>query len=326
MSKELRVAILGGGRMAAKHATAIRLQPGARFVAVSDPYVDDAELRSVSAPTSRLSRTRGKTAGRGEARHRAHRHAAAHPLPPRAPVPAKPAPTSMSRSRSRSARAKPPRSSISPTPDGLRACAAHQVLFQRAGQLYQTHLPMIGELIHVESYFSFKPVRRRPDGGTPLSAVDQLIDILPHPVYLLLSALEQRGGRLPDAHRARRRARGRSARGHPQRSDARDADRHACAARPVESYLRVVGSNGSVTADFILGDVVQLVRSRCLGARRHRQAVQPVAAEVLEQLRRRLPPVVPPPEELSGPRRVADPVLYERARRRAAAAQPRSRS
>ena len=46
MSKELRVAILGGGRMAAKHATAIRLQPGARLVAVSDPYVDDAELRS----------------------------------------------------------------------------------------------------------------------------------------------------------------------------------------------------------------------------------------------------------------------------------------
>ena len=34
-------------------------------------------------------------------------------------------------------------------------------------------------------------MRRRPDGGTPLSAVDQLIDILPHPVYLLLSALER---------------------------------------------------------------------------------------------------------------------------------------
>ena len=32
MSKELRVAILGGGKMAQKHGTAIRLQPGARFV------------------------------------------------------------------------------------------------------------------------------------------------------------------------------------------------------------------------------------------------------------------------------------------------------
>ncbi len=34
-----------------------------------------------------------------------------------------------------------------------RVRAAHRAPFQRAGQLYQTFLPMIGDPIHVESYF-----------------------------------------------------------------------------------------------------------------------------------------------------------------------------
>ena len=45
MTKELRVAILGGGRMAQQHATAIRLQPQARFVAVGDPYLSAEEIK-----------------------------------------------------------------------------------------------------------------------------------------------------------------------------------------------------------------------------------------------------------------------------------------
>ena len=45
MTKELRVAILGGGRMAQQHATAIRLQPQARFVAVGDPYLSSEEIK-----------------------------------------------------------------------------------------------------------------------------------------------------------------------------------------------------------------------------------------------------------------------------------------
>ena len=46
MGKTLRVAILGGGRMAQKHATAIRLQPGAGLVAVADPYLSEEEIQA----------------------------------------------------------------------------------------------------------------------------------------------------------------------------------------------------------------------------------------------------------------------------------------
>ena len=56
MTKELRVAILGGGRMAQQHATAIRLQPQARFVAVGDPYLSSDEIRERFGTTDMLVR------------------------------------------------------------------------------------------------------------------------------------------------------------------------------------------------------------------------------------------------------------------------------
>jgi predicted dehydrogenase len=190
MGGELRIAILGGGKMAQKHATAVRLQPGAKLVAVSDPYLTTEEIQGrfgsdiagfndvgtllaniqpdivhvVTPPQTHFDLARTCLQG----------GASVYVEKPFA-LSQREATEILDLAESR----------------GLLACAAHQVLFQRAGQLYQTHLPMIGDLIHVESYFSFKPVRRRPDGGTPLSAVEQLIDILPHPVYLMLSALER---------------------------------------------------------------------------------------------------------------------------------------
>jgi predicted dehydrogenase/nucleoside-diphosphate-sugar epimerase len=255
MGKELRVAILGGGRMAQKHAVAIRLQPGTRLVAVADPYLAEAEIKArfgsdvegfrdialmleqarpdivhiVTPPHTHFPLARQCLA----------RGVSVYVEKPFAPT-AQEAAELIELAESKNA----------------RVCAAHQILYQRAGQEYQRHLPMIGELMHVESYFSFKPVRRRPDGGTPLSAIDQLIDILPHPVYLLMSALE---------HDERNTAQLAALAVAPE-GEVRAVIRHGATlatlvvslrARPIESYLRAVGTNGSVTADFILGDVVK---------------------------------------------------------------------
>lgn len=255
MSKELRVAILGGGRMAQQHATAIRLQSGARFVAVGDPYLTSDEIKArfgadvagfdsaerllaeakpdivhiVSPPATHFSLAKLCLLN----------GASVYVEKPFAPT-AREAAELIDLAEARN----------------LRVCAAHQVLFQRAGQHYQTWLPMIGDIIHVESYFSFKPVRRRPDGGSPLGAVDQLVDILPHPVYLLLSALERDTQATPEI----------TALDVAPEGEVRAVIRSgktlatlvvSLRARPVESYLRVVGTNGSVTADFILGDVVK---------------------------------------------------------------------
>ena len=254
MSKELRVAILGGGKMALQHATAARLQPGAKLVAVADPYLSAEEIRArfgsdIEAHTDIAQML---AQARPDVVHIVTPPATHYPLArqcleagasvyvekPFAPT-AREAIELLDLAESK----------------GLKCCAAHQVLFQRAGQHYQTFLPMIGQVVHAESYFSFKPVRRRPDGGTPGSAVDQLVDILPHPTYLLLSALERASNEPAEI----------SALDVMPEGEVRAVIRSGAVlatltvtlrGRPVESFLKVVGLNGSVTADFILGDIV----------------------------------------------------------------------
>jgi predicted dehydrogenase len=139
---------------------------------------------------------------------------------------------------------------------GLHACAAHQVLFQDSAQAYRRFLPIIGGIRHVESFFSFKPVRRRAGGGGLTTPVDQLIDILPHPVYLLLNGMQEGGN-------AQLTALDVSADGEV-RAVVRRGDTLATLvvtlrARPIESYLRVMGTNGSVEADVVIGYVVRLL-------------------------------------------------------------------
>jgi predicted dehydrogenase/nucleoside-diphosphate-sugar epimerase len=255
MARELRVAILGGGKMAQKHATAVRLQPNVKLVAVGDPYLDAAEIHTrfgsdVAAfrdPEELLAQARPDIVHIVTPPHTHHPLARTCLLGGASVYVEKPF--------ALSAREAMEVLDLAES-RGLKACAAHQVLFQRSGQLYQTHLPMIGELRHVESYFSFKPVRRRPDGGTPLSAVDQLIDILPHPVYLLLSALESTPGARAELASVEVLPAG------EVRAILRCGQTLATLVvtlqgRPIESYLRVVGTNGSVNVDFILGDIVK---------------------------------------------------------------------
>ena len=257
MVSELRVAILGGGKMAQKHATAVRLQPGARLVAVGDPYLSTEEIHErFGSDVAGFRDVRDLlTQARPNIVHivtppDTHFDLARTCLENGANVYVEKPFALNSREAAEILDLAQARN--------LRACAAHQVLFQRAGQLYQTHLPMIGELVHVESYFSFKPVRRRADGGPPLSSIDQLIDILPHPVYLMLSALESRAqpGSIPEVAALTVGAAG----------EVRAVIRHGntlatlivtLRGRPIESYLRVIGVNGSVTTDFILGDIVK---------------------------------------------------------------------
>ncbi len=134
----------------------------------------------------------------------------------------------------------------------LKVCAAHQVLFQPAGQKYQTYMEFIKKIIHIESYFSFKTVR-----GS-ISPVNQILDILPHPVYLMLNAFRYAEGSegKPDIEMIANYV--------DPLGEIRVIFRSGSTTgllivslngRPVESYLRVVGSNGSINADFVLSGV-----------------------------------------------------------------------
>ena len=141
---------------------------------------------------------------------------------------------------------------------GLHVCAAHQLLFQRSARKYKEKQKLIGDVLSAESYFSFRPVRRSATGSGSVDPVDQFIDILPHPVYLLLDGLTIGGGDeqvqiqsieatpYGDVH-----------------AILRCGDRIGLLVvtvrgRPVESYLKLIGTNGSVFADLILSGVTTL--------------------------------------------------------------------
>lgn len=254
MTNRLRVALLGGGKMALQHAAAVRLCNAAQLVAVVDPVVSPDELRSrFGAAVTPYSDVAAMLATeKPDVVHVVtppHTHAAlakacleagAHVYVEK--------PFALTASEAES---------ILQLADtkGLKACAAHQVLFQESAQAYRQYLPLIGEVRHVESFFSFKPVRRRTGGGGMSTPVDQLIDILPHPVYLLLDGMPAQG-------RAELTALDVSPEGEVRavvrRGDALATLVVSLRARPVESYLKVMGTNGSIEADFVIGYVVRL--------------------------------------------------------------------
>ncbi|MBA3561005.1 MAG: Gfo/Idh/MocA family oxidoreductase, partial [Gemmatimonadaceae bacterium] len=142
---------------------------------------------------------------------------------------------------------------------GLSLCAGHQLLYEQPARKALQLLPALGDLVHVESYFSFRTVRRSPGGRLPLSADLQLLDILPHPVYLLLAALE--------AAVPKERSELASVEVGPAGTVHALVRRGRITAtlvvtlegRPVESYLRLVGTNGTVHADFVRGTVQRLI-------------------------------------------------------------------
>jgi len=255
MTKSLRVALLGGGKMAVQHAVAVRLCNRARLVAVVDPVLDIEVLRSRFGahvePYADLDTMLRESKpdvvhivtppGTHVALARTCLAAGVHVYVE------KPFALTVEDARSilELAAAR-----------GLQACAAHQVLFQDSARAYRQYVPMIGTVRHVESFFSFKPVRRRTGGGGLSSPVEQLIDILPHPVYLMLDGMP---GHSPPELTALDVSPEGEVRAVVRRGDVLASLVVSLRARPVESYLRVMGSNGSVEADFVIGHVVKLL-------------------------------------------------------------------
>jgi predicted dehydrogenase/nucleoside-diphosphate-sugar epimerase len=137
-----------------------------------------------------------------------------------------------------------------------RIAAGHQCLYQHSAVHGRATLPQIGSIVHVESYFSFRQVRRS------MSPVDQAKDILPHAVYMLVDLL--RAAR-PDDEAA------------PVCLDAVQASADGgvyallslgtcrgvllvtLTGRPVEQYAHVVGTNGSIRIDLVADAVTALV-------------------------------------------------------------------
>jgi predicted dehydrogenase/nucleoside-diphosphate-sugar epimerase len=138
---------------------------------------------------------------------------------------------------------------------GVKVCAGHQVLFEPPAAAARDAVPSIGRVVHIESVFSFRTVRRT------ITPVDQAKDILPHAVYPLVdqlhsgsalrgAAIELNGLSVDASGEIRALLR---------LGDATATLLVTLNGRPIEHYLHIIATNGSVKADFIAGHVVRLV-------------------------------------------------------------------
>lgn len=142
---------------------------------------------------------------------------------------------------------------------GLKLCAGHQLLYEHPAVEARRLLSVLGPLAHVESYFSFRTVRRSSDGRIPLRADLQLLDILPHPLSVLLRILEEVAPHeRSEVVGVRTSAKG-TLHALIRRGDITGVLVVTLEGRPVESYLRLVGVNGTVHADFVRGTVQRLI-------------------------------------------------------------------
>jgi nucleoside-diphosphate-sugar epimerase len=108
----------------------------------------------------------------------------------------------------------------------------------------------------VESYFAFRPSRRTAGGRVALRADLQLLDILPHPVYLLLHFLEAASpGGAEDGALTVSVGKDGTVHGILRRGEVSGTLTVTLTGRPVDSYVRIVGSNGTIHADFVRGTV-----------------------------------------------------------------------
>ena len=137
---------------------------------------------------------------------------------------------------------------------GLKLCAGHQLLHEPPTLRALELLPALGELTHIESYFSFRASKHSPSGRAPLRDDLQLLDILPHPVYLLLDFLERATEGKTQLVSAAIGPRG-TVHALVRRGSLTATLVVTLEGRPVESYLRLVGTNGSLHADYVRSTV-----------------------------------------------------------------------
>ena len=132
---------------------------------------------------------------------------------------------------------------------GAKVCAGHQQLRDAAYERLLDRAATLGRPLHVESRFTFAAAFD-PDVAPPQRVAQQLLDIVPHPLYTLLHAMERlsNGGRTTLEHVSVDHA---YVHALLRRGVVSGALLVSLRARPIVSSLSVTGTEGSLTADFV---------------------------------------------------------------------------
>jgi nucleoside-diphosphate-sugar epimerase/predicted dehydrogenase len=135
----------------------------------------------------------------------------------------------------------------------LVVCAGHQLLRDRAYETLLARASTLGTSVQIDSHFAFRPASERRGART---LAQQLVDILPHPLYVLVAAMERLtppGSRIDLAW---------------VHATPVDLQAVLCAgtltgrlsvslrARPVASSLAITGTLGAMACDFVRSVVV----------------------------------------------------------------------
>jgi len=155
---------------------------------------------------------------------------------------------------------------------GVKVCAGHQQLRDAAYARLFEQAGTLGSPVHVESRFTFAPAVD-PETGSPERLAQQLLDIAPHPLYTLLDAMERLGpaGETTIAHVT---ADCRHVHVLLRRGSLGGTLVVSLRARPIVSTLALIGSAGTLMADFVRS---VLVGSRNPGTSPVEKILNPIA-------------------------------------------------
>jgi predicted dehydrogenase/nucleoside-diphosphate-sugar epimerase len=250
----LRIGLIGAGKMGLNHLKAIGACTGVEIVGVADPQADVEALRALLPASAVIVGSLDElvTQGRPDVVHivtpphthgpiaRAALNTGLHVYVEK--------PFTLARPEAEALIAFA-------AEKGRQICAGHQCLFEHAAIGGRAALARLGTIVHVESYFSFKTVRRS------ITPIDQAKDILPHAVYMLIDYLRAGNPGL-EATPVTLLGADASADGDVYGVLSLGACRGLLTVtlrgRPVEQYLHVVGTNGSMRVDLVSDAITAL--------------------------------------------------------------------
>lgn len=139
---------------------------------------------------------------------------------------------------------------------GLLVCAGHQQLRDPAYLTLLRQAPGIGEIVQVDSYFTFRPVGTNAERAGASTLAAQLVDVLPHPLYTLVDAMERLAPDPAPIEIASVVAGPRDLHAVLRANGLCGRLSVSLRARPIASLLTVSGTGGMLTADFLRSSVV----------------------------------------------------------------------
>jgi predicted dehydrogenase/nucleoside-diphosphate-sugar epimerase len=255
LDRPLRVAFIGAGQMARVHLSAIRRLPVAStVVGVHDRAEGSARAFAAQAGTSAFPSPGALlAAARPDIVHvctppRAHFEGACAALDAGAHVYVeKPFALTMGDARTLLDLARSRR---------LLVCAGHQLLRDHAFERLCAGAADLGELVHVDSEFAFRPVGAWATRAGARGLAAQAVDILPHPLYSLVQVLERFAPPGTPISLAWAHGGASDLQAMLRAGDILGRLSVSLRARPVASSLTLTGTRGSLTCDFVRSIVV----------------------------------------------------------------------